>query len=77
MGGRQIASSNPKFYANSLEVSLRRTRLPMMTPEVCMMACRNPTRCGFLSYLMARASSEISWRVMRKTMQIRNIAMVI
>lgn len=48
------------FLANSLEVDLRRIRLPSITPNVDIIAWSIPTRFGCLSYLIASASREIS-----------------
>ena len=73
--GLLMADSKEIFLANSIELSLRRMRLPKMTPVVWRIACSIATICGSLSSLMAMASSEISCRQMKKTP--KNIATAI
>ena len=58
--GWQIGSDKPMLAANYLDVNFSNNKLPMIPPDVCMIACRNPTKCGVLSSLMASASREIS-----------------
>ncbi len=57
------ASSNPILYANSVDVSLRRTRLPITVPKGCAMDWIILAFSADLVSLIERLSNEISWIV--------------
>ena len=75
--GWQIGSDKPMFSANYAEVNFKRSKLPKITPVVCMIACRNPTMWGNFNYFIAIASSEISCKVIIKIVRTRKIAIII
>jgi hypothetical protein len=58
--GEVIASSSPILYANSVDVSLRRRRLPMAVPKGCAIDWIMLAFSADLVYLMERLSKEIS-----------------
>lgn len=66
-----IESSNPSLNANYFEVSFKRRRLPKTDPKAFATVDIILTRCGILSYLRAKQSSEISCKLIKNMEQIR------
>jgi hypothetical protein len=66
-----IESSRPNLRANYLEVSFSKSKLPNTVPKVLATVEIIPTKCGTLSYLSAKQSKEMSWRLIKNIDPIR------
>lgn len=69
--GVVIAECNPIFLANSIEVNLRRIRLPMTRPKDSATVWMMLVFLAHRTYLIVRLSRDMSWMTIRVVVAMR------